>query len=195
MYKAILMSIVSLGLQVVSDATSLSWSMNSIKLPVDDPVNLASPGTVSAYLFFSEINSANESWKNAFQLISLEDIVGLIRKRGDISDYVACQQVNAGNGFISGATGVNGTNWSQNETATAIVIIFDSTSYENASNFLVTTSSPIEVTLGKSGATTLRVGNVGTNWQPISAVPEPATGTLMILSGAALFAGRRRRHD
>lgn len=193
MHTLRLILLVGFGLLASSRATSLSWTMNNIKLPVDDPVNLASPGTVSAYLFFSEINSANETWKNAFQLISLEDIVGLIRERGDISDYVAYHQVNAGNGAISGQTGVHGTNWSKDETATAIVIIFDATSYEDASNFLVTTSTPIEVTLGKSGATTLRVGNVGTNWQPIAAVPEPATGTLMIISGAALIVGGRRR--
>lgn len=174
-------------------ATSLSWSMNNIKLPVDDPINLAGQRTVSAYLFFTEINSASSDWTRSFQLTTMDDIIGLIRNRGDISDYVAFHQENVGRGAITGPTGVNGTTWSGGETATAFVIVFDSTSYETASNFLIAQASPISVTMSRSGATTLGVGNVGTNWQPITPVPEPAAGTLMIISGAVLMLGGRRR--
>lgn len=170
-------------------ATTLSWSMNSIYAPG----TTTKTAGYAAYMFVMEQNIATLA--SDVKTTTMDNLLSLIKSRGDLNEYVAAKKTSNAGGSVTGATGYNGNNFAIGDTMTVVVVIFDASSYEDASHYLVTTSSPISFTVNKAtGAYTMGVGTVGTNWQPI-AVPEPATGTLMIISGAALFAGRRRRHD
>ena len=166
-------------------SASLNWSMSQIQNP---GTSVNADGDL-VYLFITE-----QSSDFGATTTSIDQIKTLIESRGDVSPYVAISGVSV-NGTRTGNTGYNNGGFKAGDSLLAFAVIFDSGTYKDATYFKITDLKTVTWS-SDIGQKTLLFGPVlEKDWIPIAAVPEPATGTLMILSGAALFAGRRRRHD
>ena len=166
-------------------SATLNWSMSQIQNP-------GTSGNASGDLIYLFITDQSSDF--GATTTSRDQIKALIESRGDVSPYVAFSDVSA-NGTRTGITGYNKGGFKAGDSLSAFVVIFDSGTYEGATHFKITDVKSVSWQ-SAIGQQTLLFGSVkGIDWIPVSAVPEPATGTLMIISGAALFAGRRRRCD
>lgn len=177
--------IVFLTLICFARSASLNWSIGQIQNP---GTSVNADGDL-VYLFITE-----QSSDFGATTTSIDQIKTLIESRGDVSPYVAFTSTSV-NGTRTGITGYNEGGFKIGDSLSAFAVIFDSGTYKDATYFKITDLKTVTWS-SNTGQQTLKFGSVlGKDWIPIAAVPEPATGTLMIISGAALFAGRRRRHD
>ena len=166
-------------------SASLNWSMSQIQNP---GTSVNADGDL-VYLFITE-----QSSDFGATTTSIDQIKTLIESRGDVSPYVAFASTSV-NGTRTGITEYNRGGFKIGDSLSAFAVIFDSGKYDDATYFKITDLKTVTWS-SNTGQQTLKFGSVlGKDWIPIAAVPEPATGTLMIISGAALFAGRRRRCD
>ena len=166
-------------------SASLNWAIYQIQNP---GTSVNATGDL-VYLFITE-----QSSDFGATTTSVDQIKTLIESRGDVSSYVAFTSTSV-NGTRTGITGYNEGGFNKGDSLSAFAVIFDSGTYKDATYFKITDLKTVTWT-SPTGQQTLVFGSfLGKDWIPIAAVPEPATGTLMIISGAALFAGRRRRHD
>ena len=183
--KKLLFQFVFFALICFARSASLNWTIYQIQNP---GTSVNATGDL-VYLFITE-----QSSDFGATTTSVDQIKTLIESRGDVSPYVAFASTSA-NGTRTGITGYNEGGFKSGDSLSAFAVIFDSGKYEDATYFKITDLKTVTWT-SDTGPKTLNFGPVlGKDWIPIAAVPEPATGTLMIISGAALFAGRRRRCD
>lgn len=163
-------------------SASLNWAIYQIQNP-GTSVN-ASGDLV--YLFITE-----QSSDFGATTTSVDQIKTLIESRGDVSPYVAFASTSV-NGTRTGITEYNKGGFNSGDSLSAFAVIFDSGTYADATYFKITDVKSVSWK-SSTGQQTLLFGPVlEKDWIPIAAVPEPATGTLMIISGAALIFRRRR---
>ena len=170
---------------LVSGAATLNWNVANVWTTAGDQ-------RAEGYLGYLFIESQSSDF--GALTASVDTIKNLIQQRGDLSPYIAFSSTTK-NGSLSGPTEYNSKAFKEGDSLTGFVVVFDSSRYEDATHFMVTSTKSVTFT-SSSGGKSLGFGSqTGATWIPISAVPEPATGTLMIISGAALIVGSRRRHD
>ena len=180
LFLAVLAAFVS-----ASGAATLNWNVASVRTTAGDQF-------AEDYLGYLFIESQSSDF--GALTASVDTIKNLIQQRGDLSPYIAFA-AKTKTGSLSGSTDYNSKAFKAGDSLTGFVVVFDSSSYENATHFMVTATKSVTFTTSTGGRPLAFGSQAGATWIPIAAVPEPATGTLMIISGAALIVGRRRRHD
>ena len=177
--KKILAILAVFAISGVAPAATLNWTLSNIKTPTDNSV--AGAG-YAAYLFITE-----QSGDFGAKTTTSTEIESLIKSKGDLTDYIAATKTATTAGSVTGATGYYG-NFGAGDSLTAFAVVFDSSNYADAKNYIITPTQSASWT-SSTGFKNLVFGSQkDATW---TAVPEPSTAVLA-LAGLALLLKRRK---
>ena len=180
---------------VCLNAATFSWVINNVKESSGSGNNATG---YSAYLFLTAASGNVQSFVPTASLTTLETIVADLAAGTFSADgaYFNGPIGNATAGAAVVATGIS-TSFAAGDSLSGFVVIFDSSDYTPASNYMIAQNSSGDEVLtatwtGSSGAKSLAFGSQASNTWNALPVPEPTSGLLMLVGLAGLALRRRR---
>lgn len=167
---------------------SLNWSL--LQIQNSDGVSGAAQGYV-AYLFATAWTGNVSSFVPTASLTTKDAVLASILN-GTFDPSIAYHSgLSNASGMQIAATGVS-QSFDNGDSISAFAVIFDAADYASANNYIITAEKSTSWS-SATGAKTLVYGSQkNATWMPISNIPEPASGFLMLVGLAGLALRRRR---
>ena len=167
---------------------SLSWAVSQVQN--SDGTSGAAAG-YRAYMFVTAATGNTLSFVEGASLTTADAVqASILNGTFDASIAYHDGLSNSGGGYTT-ATGVS-SDFNAGDSITAFVVIFDAADYASANNYIITAEKSTSWT-SATGIKMLAYGSqANATWMPISNIPEPTSGLLMLVGLAGLALRRRR---
>ena len=167
---------------------SLNWSVTQVQN--SDGTSGATQGYV-AYMFVTAATGNTLSFVEGASLTTADAVQASILNGTFDASTAYHSGLTNGSGLVPAATGIS-NNFNAGDSITAFVVIFDGADYASANNYIITAEKSASWS-SATGAKTLVYGSqASATWMPISNIPEPTSGILMLVGLAGLALRRRR---
>ena len=168
---------------------SLNWAVSQVQN--SDGTSGATAG-YRAYMFVTAATGNTMSFVPGASLTTADAIQASILNGTFDASIAYHSGLSTSVGAYTAATGVS-QSFDAGDSITAFVVIFDGADYASANNYIITAERSTSWGAA-TGIKTLAYGSqANATWMPISNIPEPTSGLLMLVGLAGLALRRRRR--